>query len=137
MPLLKRADAGTIASILNAYWSGIKNVLPEPFSAPNDYVIQKGQGAVALHRVLPQVIEVMRAKGKGLADPDGYTEIMQELPTLSGEFVQADGVVVPRSGEDFWKVGSVASGFSGDAGRRRLGILIQTVIPKPSDELVL
>ncbi len=115
----------------------IKDVLPEPVASPNEYVIQKVQGAVALHRVLPQVIEVMRAKGKGLADSAGYADVMQDLPTLGGEFVQADGVVVTRSGEDFWKVGSVASGFSGDAGRRRLGILVQTVIPKPSDQLVL
>jgi ATP-dependent DNA ligase len=70
-------------------------------------------------------------------DAAGYAEVMQDLPTLSGEFVQSDGVVITRGGEDFWKVGSVASGFSGDAGRRRLGILVQTVIPKPSDALVL
>jgi hypothetical protein len=62
---------------------------------------------------------------------------MQDLPTISGEFVQADDVVVTRAGEDFWKVGSVASGFSGDTGRRRLALLVQTVIPKPSGELVV
>ncbi len=62
---------------------------------------------------------------------------MKDLPTLSGEFVQSDGSVVTRTGEDFWKVGSVASGFSGDAGRRRLGLLIQTLLPKPSDEITL
>ncbi len=137
MPLLKRADAKTIANILNAYWQGIQQVLPEPFTKPADYVIQKGQGAIALHRVLPQVIEVVRSKSKGLADPNAYAEVMADLPTLSGEFVEQDGNTVVRSGEDFWRVGSVASGFSGDAGRRRLGILVQTVLPKPSDELVL
>ena len=138
MPVLKRADATTVASILNAYWTGISRVLPEPFDgSPNDYVIQKGQGAVALHRVLPQVIELLRAKGMRLGDPDAYAQVMTDLPHLSGEFVEPDGTVVPRSGEDFWKVGSVASGFSGDAGRRRLGILIQTLLPKPSDEIAL
>lgn len=138
MPVLKRADAPTVANIIDAYWRGIAQVLPEPFDGrPNDYVIQKGQGAVALHRVLPQVVEVIRAKGRRLGDPDAYAEVMKELPTLSGEFVEPDGNVVTRGGEDFWKVGSVASGFSGDAGRRRLGLLIQTLIPKPSSEITL
>jgi len=100
-------------------------------------VIQKGQGAVAFHRVLPQVIEVVRAKGGRLGDPNAYAQVLKELPALSGEFVEQDGTVETRSGEEFWKVGSVASGFSGDAGRRRLGILIQTLIPKPSEEIAL
>jgi hypothetical protein len=138
MPVLKRADAAMVANIIDAYWRGIAQVLPEPFDGrPNDYVIQKGQGSVALHRVLPQVVEVIRAKGQRLGDPDAYAEVMKDLPTLSGEFVESDGNVVTRSGEDFWKVGSVASGFSGDAGRRRLGLLVQTLIPKPSSEITL
>lgn len=137
MPVLKRADAATVASIVTAYWNGIAKVLPEPFEGPNDYVIQKGQGAVAFHRVLPQVIEVVRAKGGRLGDPNAYAQVLKELPALSGEFVEQDGTVETRSGEEFWKVGSVASGFSGDAGRRRLGILIQTLIPKPSEEIAL
>lgn len=138
MPVLKRAETTKVAGLLNAYWEGIAAVLPDPFEGrPNDYVLQKGQGAVALHRVLPQVVEVIRAKGGRLGDPAAYSEVMKDLPTLSGEFVQSDGSVVTRSGEDFWKVGSVASGFSGDAGRRRLGLLIQTLLPKPSDEISL
>lgn len=127
-----------MASIVTAYWKGIAKVLPEPFDGrPNDYVIQKGQGAVAFHRVLPQVIEVVRAKGGRLGDPDAYAEVLKELPALSGEFVEQDGTRESRSGEEFWKVGSVASGFSGDAGRRQLGILIQTLLPKPSEEIAL
>ncbi len=56
-PVLKRAETSKIAGLINAYWEGIASVLPEPFAGrPNDYVIQKGQGAVALHRVLPQVV---------------------------------------------------------------------------------
>lgn len=138
MPVLKRADTAAVASVVNAYWKGIATVLPEPFEGkPNDYVIQKGQGAVAFHRVLPQVIEVVRAGGGRLGDPDAYADVLKELPTLSGEFVEQDGTVEARSGEEFWRVGSVASGFSGDSGRRRLGILIQTLIPRPSDVITI
>ena len=138
MPVLKRAETSKIAGLINAYWLGVATVLPAPFGPrPNDYVIQKGQGAVALHRVLPQVVEVIRAKGGRLGDPAEYAEVMKELPALSGDFVQSDGSVATRGGEDFWKVGSVASGFSGDAGRRRLGLLIQALLPRPSDEITL
>lgn len=138
MPLLKRADADTVANIINAYWIGIAKILPEPFEQdPGEFVIQKGQGTVALHRVLPQVIEIIRSRGKRLGDPEPYAEVMEGLPTLSGEAIGNDGESVTRTGAEFWRVGSVASGFSGDAGRRRLGLLIQTKIPTPSDTITL
>ena len=137
MPLLKRADAATTAEIVNAYWRGIAQVLPEPFEGnPEDYVIQKGQGTTALHRVLPQVIEVVRASNDKLGDPDSYAKVLADLPTLAGMAVE-DGAQVMRSGAEFWETGSVASGFSGDAGRRRLGLLIQSLIPAPSDAISL
>ncbi|MEU8700125.1 hypothetical protein AB0C61_21155 [Streptomyces sp. NPDC048680] len=49
---------------------------------------------------------------------------MSELPTLKDESVDNDGQRAIRSGADFWRVGSVASGFSGDAGSRRLSLLV-------------
>jgi hypothetical protein len=42
-----------------------------------------------------------------------------------------------RSGADCCRVGSVASTFSGDAGRRRLGLLIQSCLPSPADTIQL
>lgn len=137
MPLLKRADSDTIAGILNAYWQGIAEVLPEPFEGnPEEYAIQKGQGTIALHRVLPQVIEVVRANGDKLGDPESYAKVMVDLPKLSGMAVEG-GEQVMRSGAEFWRVGGVASGFSGDAGRRRLALLIQSLLPAPSDTISL
>jgi DGQHR domain-containing protein len=137
MPSLKRADAATIATVINAYWSGIRQVMPEPFEEPQDYVVQKGNGAVALNRVLPQVVEVVRSKGGRLGQADAYADVMQELPTLEGESVDNNGQRVTSSGADFWLVGSVASGFSGDAGRRRLSLLIQSRLPSPADTIQL
>lgn len=137
MPSFKRADAPTIAVVINAYWTGIRMVMPEPFEEASDFVLQKGSGAVALHRVLPQVIEVVRSTGGRLGQPEGYAEVMQELPTLEGESVDNDGQRAIRSGADFWRVGSVASGFSGDAGRRRLSLLIQSRLPSPAETIQL
>ncbi|MFD6967695.1 DGQHR domain-containing protein [Streptomyces sp. NPDC059949] len=137
MPSFKRADAATVAAVLNAYWAGIKQVMPEPFDEASDFVLQKGNGAVALHRVLPQVVEVVRSTGGRLGRPEGYAEVMTELPTLEGESVDNDGQRMIRSGADFWRVGSVASGFSGDAGRRRLSLLIQSRLPSPAETIQL
>ncbi|MFF6862373.1 hypothetical protein [Streptomyces ardesiacus] len=111
--------------------------MPEPFDEASDFVLQKGNGPVALHRVLPQVVEVVRSTGGRLGQPEGYAEVMAELPTLEGESVDNDGQRMIRSGADFWRVGSVASGFSGDAGRRRLSLLIQSRLPSPAETIQL
>ena len=114
-------------------------MLPEPFlpgTNPKEYAIQKGQGAVALHRVLPQAIESVRSKGESLNDPSAYAEVMRNLPSLSGEIVTDMGPV-PVEGPAFWRSGpeGVASQFSGDAGRKRLSVLIRQLMPKPAEEL--
>lgn len=139
MPLLAKADPAKIAQLLNAYWQGIAEVLPEPFDPannPKDYAIQKGQGTIALHRVLPQVIEVVRAQSQSLADPNAYAEVMKDLPKLTGEIITEDGPA-PVTGPDFWLSGSegAASQFSGDAGRKRLSVHIRALIPRPAEGL--
>ncbi len=139
MPLMAKADPAKIAQLLSAYWEGIAKVLPEPFDPvnnPKDYAIQKGQGTIALHRVLPQVIEVARAQGHSLADADAYADIMKDLPKLSGEIVTEDGPE-PVSGAEYWLSGpqGAASQFSGDAGRKRLSVHIRALIPRPAEGL--
>ncbi|MBD3778169.1 MAG: DGQHR domain-containing protein [Micrococcales bacterium] len=142
MPALSKAPAKDIARILHAYWNGIARVMPEPFDPANDpkkWVIQKGPGAIAFHRVLPQIIEVLRAKGLRLADPEAYADVLKELPTLSGEIVYEDGSAAMVSGADFWRAGpeGVASQWTGDAGRKRLAVRIQALLPRPSEALAL
>lgn len=141
MPLMAKAEPSKIAMVLHAYWGGIAQVLPEPFDPmnnPKDYAIQKGQGTIALHRVLPQVIEVLRAKGGSalLVDADAYAEVMKDLPKLSGEIITEDGPQ-PVSGAEYWLSGSLgaASQFSGDAGRKRLSVHVRALIPRPAEEL--
>ncbi|MYX38998.1 MULTISPECIES: hypothetical protein [unclassified Streptomyces] len=59
---------------------------------------------MALHRVLPQVVEVVRGSG-GLGQPEGYAEVMSKLPVLNDEFVDIDGQRAISSGADFRRVG--------------------------------
>ena len=142
MPLLASADDRTVASIINAYWAGIAHVLPEPFvsaNSPKDYVIQKGPGAMAFHRVLPEVIEVARSRARGLGDPATYADVLERLPALRGEVYDDEGVPNEVSGADFWLSGpaGVASQFTGDSGRRRLMVRIRALLPKPTVEVSL
>jgi hypothetical protein len=48
--------------ILDAYWKGIKACLPEAFDDPTKYSVQKGHGAIILHEVLPDVLELFAQK---------------------------------------------------------------------------
>jgi hypothetical protein len=139
MPLLAEVKPAQFAMLLNAYWEGIAKVLPEPFhfaGDPNEYVIQQSQGAVVLHHVLPQVIEVIPSWGKSLVDPIAYADAMEDLPTLGGEIMTNRGAV-PVSGAAFWLSGSAgaASQFHGDAERKRLSAHVRALIPRPPEGL--
>lgn len=142
MPLLVKGDPATIAQVVNAFWQAVARVLPEPFNPhnnPKNWVIQKGPGAISLNRVLPQVIEVLRARGKGLGDVDAYAEVLADLPKLSGQVTSEEGGYTMVDGTDFWVSGpeGVASAYTGDAGRKRLAVMIQVLLPKPATEIVL
>ncbi|MGH3942665.1 MAG: hypothetical protein ACRDTG_29395 [Pseudonocardiaceae bacterium] len=135
MPLLAKVRPTQIALLLNSYWDGIAKILPEPFDPagdPKNYVIQQNQGAVALHHVLPWVIEVLPAWGRSLTDPIAYADVMHDLPTLGGEIIRNHGAS-PVPGATFWLSGSagMASQFSDDAGRKRLLSHLRALIPRP------
>jgi len=143
MALFERADPQTIAQVINAYWRGVALVLPEPFkddTSPKDWVIQKGPGAYTLHRAMPMVVEVVRARGKRLGDSEAYAEALAGLRELKGEVTDPlSRQSLEVSGADFWQAGSrgVAGAFSGEAGRRHLFLMIQALLPKPSEEITL
>ncbi len=47
--------------LLSAYWRGILRVLPNAGSDPDQFTIQKMTGAVLMHSVFPNVLELARA----------------------------------------------------------------------------
>lgn len=136
--LLKRATPQEIATILDAFWEGVRRVLPEALDDPKRYVLQKGPGVIALHRVLPEIIEVLRGNGERAGDPDAYERVLQGLKNLSGEITTEEGTVRVH-GVDYWKSGpeGVASQFTGDAGRKRLYVNVRSVLPKPTEGLTI
>ena len=142
MPLLQKATPDTVAGVVDAYWTGIAQILPGLFASevsPKNYVVQKGAGVTAFHRVLPYAIETLRARGQRLGASEAYAEVMSRLPELSGEVFDDEGNPSAISGPEFWLSGGqgVAGQFTGEAGYRRLASRIQALMPKPSEEITL
>lgn len=132
IPLLRRASAPDIAEIVNAHWLGIAQVLPEAFAEPAEFVLQKGTGINTFHALLPHVIEIIRGRCQRLADPQAHAEVLSGLKDLSG-YAVIGGSQIQTSGAEFWRVGSAASTFSGNAGKRRIRALVQEVLPVPEE----
>ena len=107
------------ADIIDAYWQGISEALPECFENPTDYNIQKTVGVYVLHYLLPTILEYAGRFRSPVYASDTYFQLFsQTLWDLSGDN-QIDG---EASGADFWKVGAegAAGTYSSGAGQRVL-----------------
>ncbi len=134
-PLLATPYFGAInlenqIKILDAYWRGIRRVLPEPFAdGPSSFSIQKGTGVAVLHAVLIQVLEYIRSKGHSVTEEESYRGAM-ETALLSLEGDTPNGAIA--TGPDFWKVapeGAVGA-YSSNAARRVLIAKIKSRLPE-------
>ena len=133
-PLLSTAYFGQISTsnkvkLLDAYWKGIKKVIPEVFDEPSDFNIQKSIGVSVMHSLLIYVIEHIRSKGWSVLDPESFTMTLEgTLPKLQGE--NSEGF--PVEGGDFWRVAPAgASGaYSSSAGRRVLLANLRSRLPQ-------
>jgi DGQHR domain-containing protein len=122
-------DTADQLRVLDAFWRGLRKVMPDAFDAPEEYVLQKGVGVIALHAVLVQVVEIVRARGESVTDSDSYARVLQDpLEKLQGE----DRNAKPVSGLDFWRAGpnGAAGSYSSSAGRRVLLSKIQALLPR-------
>ena len=121
-------DAEMQCRILNAYWEGVKQVLPEAMTDPERYNLQRTLGTTALHAVLVNVLAVMLSQGLSTVEPANHAEIMREPLIQLGE-TNGDGEWV--EGADFWRRGAEgASGlFNGRPGARVLQAKIRENLP--------
>jgi hypothetical protein len=130
-PYFKMLTRDQQVKILDAFWRALRNLMLEAFDEPEQFVLQKGVGVMAMHLVLVHVLEIVKAEGLSVLEPDSYEHILKEpLGRLQGE--TAMGEVV--TGLDFWRgapVGAAAT-FSSSAGRRVLVARILQLLPKVS-----
>jgi DGQHR domain-containing protein len=128
-PLFKRASLEHRLKILDAYWKGIKASLPEAFEDPTKYSIQKGHGAIIMHEVLPDVLELVRSKGLSVTEPDSYHTVLgPALASLEGDTGKGETV----KGADFWQATAegAAGSFSSSVGRRVLAAKLRLLLPR-------
>lgn len=114
--------------VLEAYWEGIREALPEPFQKPSDYVLQKTIGVITMHSLLETILEIIKGQGKSVIEKESYSEIFIDLLNgLQGE--NADGEFV--DGSAFWLSGGkgAAGTFSSNAGRRVLIAKLKKALP--------
>ena len=116
-------------AVIDAYWRGIRAVLPECFEEPERFTIQKALGVQVLHTLLVNVLEAVKSTGRSVTDPDVYAEAMkQPLLDLEGETRDGD----PARGPDFWLAGpdGAAGQYASNAGRRVLMARIRRTLPR-------
>jgi hypothetical protein len=114
--------------ILEAYWEGIAETIPEAFRDPTEYALQKSTGVMIMHGLLISVIELLRSKGMSVVEPDSYRTVLKKaLSNLEGDTAEGD---VAR-GADFWLSGvqGAAGSFSSNAGRRVLRARLKAELP--------
>lgn len=117
--------------IIDAFWEGIRRVIPNAFTEPASYSIQKAVGVNALHSLLPTVMELVRAKNGSVLNAEEYREVLDEALTELEE-------ITPKgekaTGADFWRAApnGAAGLFSSNAGRRVLIARIKQRLPKIS-----
>jgi DGQHR domain-containing protein len=124
--MVKRDDQ---IKILDAYWQGLRTVLPEAFDDPLGYTLQKSTGVMAMHALLVSVIEYLRSKGKSLTEPGSFSEALQTaLNELEGDTSMGE----LARGSDFWRAGSqgAAGSFSSNSGRRVLLAKLRGLLPR-------
>lgn len=115
--------------VLDAYWQGIRKVVPEAFDNPSDYALQKSTGVQVMHALLVSVIEYIRSKGWSVTDPESYERALREpLQKLEGDTSTGD----VASGVGFWRSGSegAAGSYSSNAGRRVLIAKLKGLLPE-------
>jgi len=54
---MRRANPKEAALVLRNYWNAIRDIVPEPFAAPDNYLVQRTVGAYTLHLLFPYAFD--------------------------------------------------------------------------------
>ncbi|MEM6858156.1 MAG: DGQHR domain-containing protein [Pseudomonadota bacterium] len=129
-PYFEKLSHSQRVGVIDAYWTGIRRALPEPFEQnSNHFALQKGVGVTAMHEILPTVIEIVKSQGDSVFDPQAYEDLMEPvLDELSGDNTAGENV----NGAQFWLTapkGGAAGSYSSSAGKRVLFAKLKNLLP--------
>jgi DGQHR domain-containing protein len=130
-PFFGRLSFTQQQQVIEAFWSGLREVMRPAFDNPQEFVIQKGVGVIVLHAILVDAMEIVRSSGRSVIEASTYSDIMKEpIEELQGE--AQDGRGTPVTGVDFWRVApsGAAGSYSSSAGRRVLISKIRQLLPE-------
>ncbi len=110
-----------LGKLLLRYWQSLKDVYPEAFASPTDYVIQKTVGVFPLHIIAPEVFEMVRTTS-GKITKEGLVEIFKDLNNnLSNEY---------EEGSAFWHRNEGEAGkYAGAKGFRVIADILKQNLP--------
>lgn len=83
--VVKDEEPQKIAAALTNFWSAIRNLMPEAFNDPKDYVVQKSVGVFALNRVAASVFATCFKEGN-----DFSVAKMETILKEAGEYMESD-----------------------------------------------
>ena len=128
-PFFSQLEESQQVKILDAYWKGIKKVIPEAFEDPGLFVIQKATGVMVMHSLFLAVMEYVRSTGRSLVEPEPFADALEAaLSELEGDTGNGD---IAR-GYEFWLAGGdgAAGSYSSNAGRRVLVAKLRSSLPR-------
>lgn len=76
-------SAELIADIIVAFWRAVRDVVPDAFSEPSDYVIQKTPGLFALHYLLKDRLLPDTFRGRREWDESTFEEFIADSPEIT------------------------------------------------------
>lgn len=83
--------AERIAKTLKDYWESWKNLVPEAFEKPDEYVLLKTPGVFSLHIVLVNILNALRSNGVENPEIKDFTKILKDLDDYAtAEFWRKD-----------------------------------------------
>ena len=112
-PVYMKTDDELIQIILD-YWSGIEQLMPNAFSSPRNYSIQRAVGVFIMHRVAAKKVFDICIQENDLSP----TKVAQILGKVKTQYLS----------EDFWKVGGVTKQYSSASGVKELADNIMEVL---------
>ncbi|MBT2734117.1 DGQHR domain-containing protein [Bacillus sp. ISL-7] len=129
---LDEQDAGErIADLVNAYWNGLKRLMPDAFPETKEdkdkWVIQKTPGFFSWHMVAPFVIDEYMVKRE---------KIKEFTPETIAEFMQKYADRSVKDYDEFWKASNREAGIQGgDASRANSQKAFKELADQIKDEI--
>jgi hypothetical protein len=80
-----------LAKIISTFWQAIRQLCPEAFESPQDYVLQKTTGTYVLHKLMLRIINLSKDADNKVS-VGGIKEVLSRIPGyFSSEYWESDG----------------------------------------------